>query len=44
MCSKWPPIKIVLMFYNFDEFKFEWRKQMEQGITTKYKHGNKFDD
>ena len=21
MPSKWPPIKIVLMFYNFDEIK-----------------------
>ena len=21
MPSKWPPIKAVLMFYNFDEFK-----------------------
>ena len=39
MSSKWPPIKIVLMFYNFDEFKINGGKRNYCKVQTQQQIG-----
>ena len=39
MHSKWPPIRIVLMFYNFDEFKTNGGERNYYKVQTQQQIG-----